>query len=301
MDNKSIVAGGAILSVKRGQWAGLMLRIVGTTGAGAAPVEADFGTITFRRAGGRPQAVVSWVGLQATNEMDFGFMEASIGAAGANPILHTVIVPSTTRADGNIMDILTDENSEIEVSFSGFAAAEWTTGTIYLSGIPSEGVQMYQRQLFEQTLDLTASGIKPLKLTYDNISDLYVVTSTNIAELTLERDGVTIVDDLLGNLQAISNAHNRHEATFSEGLKLELAGSGALTEMLSDDMDLTVRAGSGGAVAAKIISAANDFTPDRLATSSALVAAKTEAKFARKAAANKGRPLSVIRALTNAT
>lgn len=293
----NLLAGPAILPIKAGQWAALMLRIQGTTGAGAAPTVANFGLVRGRFIG-RPFHSVTWNANQEVNRIDLGQVEHSIGAAGGNPIVSSLMILASRSADGNIFDVDENDDSAIEVTLDGLTAANVGGGTIQLYGIPQEGVQMYIPQMFTRQPNLAASTTDVLRLKDENVSTIYVVTLTNLDRLLGVKDGEVFCNAEVAALLAASNMDARLEAAFTTSLRMDLHKSGSLTEALSDQVELTITTTAGGAATPEVVPVSLDFTPNGLARSNALIEGKSALKIQRKIDTGKSRPVTVLNAVS---
>jgi hypothetical protein len=292
----NMLSGPAILPILAGQWAALMLRIDGSTGA-AAPVVGDFGLIRGR-IDSRPFYSVTWSATQEINRMDLGQVEAAIGAFGGNPIDHSCMIISSRTGDGNIFDIDDDDDSAIEVDLSGIAAGNLASGTIQLYGIPQEGVQFYIPNMFTRQPNIAASSTDVVRFKEENVSHLYMVTLTNLDRALLIKDGEVKANAEFAALLAASNMDARLEAAFTTSLRLDLHKSGALTEAMSDKFELTLTTNAGGVGNPELVPVALDFTPDALLRSTSLVEAKAAMVLQRKAESGKARAVTVVEALT---
>lgn len=301
LDTAALTAGPVTLNVtKNGQYRAFMIRISATSGAGATPTIADFGTVTIREAGD-PKCSLTWNDLNAIAQRDLGQIEHSIGAAGGNPIVSSVWYVASRNGDGNIFDVLASDNYTVEVGLTGITVGSNVTagGTIKLYGDDAQGAQFYWPEMFAQNMSVSSGSSDVLNVRRENVSGIYVVTPTNVNEITVERDGVTVCSADNAALLAHSNADGRLEAAFTAAYFIDLNPSGAITEALSDNVDLKLAA-TGGTAAPSIVTVSHDFTPDKYARSSNLTSARADAVVRRKALAGKSRPISVIKAVAGA-
>lgn len=295
-DSANILSGPANLNVIPGQYAALMVRVTGLTAAGAAPTLANFGLLTGT-IDGRPFYSVPLSVTQSINSMDLGLVESAIGAAGGNPIALSAVILASRAGDGNVFDFAESDNVQIGLDLSGISAANVASGTVQLFAIPQEGVQMYLPKMFAQVPNLAASSTDIIRLQYENISHLYVITTTNVASLMIQKDRKVFLDSAMADIQAFSNMDTRTEAAFTAGFVVNFHRSGSLSESLSDDLQVSITAGAGGAATPSLVPVSLDFTPDVLARSQTLVQATAQARFDRKTALGKGRPVTVARAI----
>jgi hypothetical protein len=297
LDSANLLAGPARLNVLGGQYAAFMLRVNGLTAAGAAPTLAQFGLIRMT-VDGRPCYSVSLATTQTINAMDLGLVESAIGAAGGNPITLSAMILSSRAGDGNIFDISSADNATVELDLAAISAANVASGTVELYGIEQEGTQMYMPRLFTNQPNIAASSLADVQLNYENVSHLYVVTLTNLDRIQVVRDNEVYANGAVAALLAFSNMDSRIEAAFTAGLRINMHRSGALSESLSDTLKVEIFTTAGGVATPELVTVSLDFTPDKLNRSAALVEAKAKAKFERKQADNKGRPVTVAKALS---
>lgn len=295
LDSKNILAGPAIMEVQPGQYGAYMIRVTGTNQAGQTLAIANLGTVTCRIKG-RPFVSVSAAALQTMNNIDLGFIESASAAGGA--FTFSMFIPASSIGDGNIFDVAEVDQATVEIDLSGVTAVIVLSGTVQLFGLVQEGSQMYLREMFGQMPTIAASSIDDVYLKYDNVSAVYIVTPTNVDRVQVSKDGQTVVDATSGDLQAASNADNRHEAAFTAGYKMDLNRSGSIGEGLSDNIKLTVSTGAGGVFAGTIVAIGHSFTPAALARSAALATATTQARLESKVQKGKPEAAQVVKALT---
>lgn len=296
LDSANILAGQANLEVRAGQFGAFLLRITGLTGA-AAPTAASWGMIRAY-ADGRPFYSVTFAATQTINDIDLGFCENTIGALGGNPVAVSAMILASRVGDGNVFDVGDDDNMVITVDLSGVSAANMASGTIALYGIPQEGTQIYMPGMFTNQPNIAASSREVIRLNYENVAAVYVVTTTNLDRINLVKDHQVQIDAESAALQALNNMEGRHEAAFAAGYRLNLHRSGSLSEALSDDVQVQVTTTAGGAATPNLVTLTLDYTPDKMQRSAVLVEAKTRARFSRKESSGKGRPVTVAKALT---
>lgn len=294
-DSKSILAGPAIMEVQPGQYAGFMVRVVGTNQAGQTLTAANLGTLSGRIKG-KPFYAVSFAATQTINNIDMGFIEAASAAGGA--FTFSAFIPASRVGDGNIFDVVETDSLTIELDLSGVTAVIVLTGTVQLFGVPQEGSQLYLPEVFGQMPTIAASSLDDVTLRYDNISSVYVVTTTNLNRVTATKDGQSVVDATAADLQALSNADNRHEAAFTAGFKIDLNRSGSIGEGLSDQVKLSLETGAGGAFGGTIVAVGHSFTPAAFARSAALASAMTNDRLKAKVQSGKTDVAQVVKAVS---
>lgn len=293
LDSASLLAGAATLKVQPGQYAALMIRVEGTTAAAdASATDVGLVTVTWRS---RPFTSLRFTDLQTVNKMELGYVELD----NTTPFNYAAVLLASRCGDGNVFDVTAEDNFRVNVDLSGAGGgvgAAWTGGNIYLYGIPAEGQQMYLPVLLSHTDSISSGATKPIKLDYENMTNLYVLSLTNLASLHVSVDGQEVVDSSVASLQAFSNMDARIEAAFSEGFRINLHRSGALSEALSENVQVKASA-SGGAAAPIFVAAALDYTPDVQERSRVFVMTRARAKFNKKQGEHKGRPLRVAKNL----
>lgn len=294
MDAENMLAGAANLKIQPGQYAGFLIRASGTNQAGQTLAVADLGWITAYYQG-RPFFSVSFTDNQIINNIDLGLVEAA-SAIGAAFAFSTIIMASRVN-DGNIFDISGADNAYVDVSLAGVTGALVAAGVIEIFGIPEEGTMMYLQQLFSNAPQIAAGGTDVLDLNYDNVSHLYFTAPTNLNQIQVDRDRVTMMQCGWADFIAFSNMDARLEAAFTTGARLIMQRSGALGEALSDNVKVTLTAAGGGAANPHIIAVCLDYTPDVLARSATQTQQTTEIRLRRKVDLGKSRPVTVAAAL----
>lgn len=298
LDAANLLGGPVQLRIPPGQFAGYVVRITGTNQAGQTLAAANLGLVTGWQAH-RVWLSLQFADLQIINNIDMGLVEAASAAGGA--FAFSAIIQASRVGDGNIFHVVESDDKTIALDLAGVTGVIVAAGQIELFGILQDGAQMYMPMLFTQTPNVPANSTQFTNMTYDNISDLYLTTPTNLLTVQVEKDGETPVQCLWADLLAFSNLDNRIEAAFTTGARVNMNRSGTISEALTDNVRVTLTAGAGGAAAPHIIAVSNDFTPDKLQVSSNASVAKAQMKFTRKADLGKSRPVTVAKALTQAS
>lgn len=296
-DSKSLLAGAAQLDVKPGQFSALVLRVAGTTG-GAAADQADVGLVT---GSWRDRSFFSmrFDDLMQIDAMELGQVEDD----DATPFNYTALIPATFKADGNVFDVTAQDKMTIRVDLSGaagVAGAAWTGGTISLFGVPSEGRMSYLPRMFQHQPNIAASSTDPIDLPYENIQRIYFFNTTNLDRLYISKDGQPVVQATVAEQLALSNMECRLESAFTAGFVVDCCRSRTLSQSMSDNFNVTLTTGSGGAATPRIIVVSLDFTPDAYDRSGVLVNAQFKARMTRKVKDNRTRPVDLIRKVMSA-
>ena len=293
----NILSGAANLPVNSGQFSALFLRVSGTNQAAQTLTAANLGNITaFYK--GRPFTSVSFADLQIVNNMDGGAVESASAAGGA--FTFSCLLLASRNHDGNIFDVTQADNCQVTIDFSGVTAVIVASGTVELYGIPTEGAMRYIPQLFTYQPSIAASGTDVRQIPLENVAQIYFTTLTNLSLINVDKDGNAYTQASAAALQAFSNIDTQVETGLTTGFMVNLNRTGAISEALSDDVKLTLVAGSGGAAAPYLIVCAIDFTPEKFVQSANAVANAADVRFQKKAQAGKTRPVTVAKLVSGA-
>lgn len=298
LDTANILAGVANLRVPPGQYGGFMLRVAGTNQVAQTLTTTNCGLITasWRNVN---FTSVRFVDLALMNAREGGVVEATSTAGGAIGL--ACFLPASWNGDGNVFDCTQDDNVLITVDLSGVTGTIVASGTITLFGIPQEGAMAYLPRITTQTGNVPASGNQNPVLGVENITHLFINTLTNLDRVQVNVDSVAFVQSTVAELLALSNFDSVVETAVTTNILIRFNRARIVNEMLADNIDLQLYAGSGGAAAPQLVSVWCDFSPDIYARSKATVTNRLDTRIARKRMFGKNRAVAVVEQLTGKT
>lgn len=214
--------GGTVnVDIPKGRYAGLLVRVYGTTAATQTLALADIGQMRLKRYG---EEVISetFDFFHAYDDLKSGFLPTvSGGAAAAEDIF--AMIPLSLPELPNTADVQTDTEMDLTLVFSSAMDTRFSGSTVtyQVYGYITDDIpEQYQLMIREQDVEASAAGRKVEVLNGVNLAALYLTDVSDIVDkYSLAVDGLQVVDDIDDDVErAITGMENRVESatTFAE-------------------------------------------------------------------------------------
>ena len=264
--------------IEAGLYEGFILRLTGTGSAAANPIKiGEIGRIRYSEHG-MPVVDCDFDMLHFYNELKSGDMECTESAAVSQPFAYSAYIPRHYQ-DGVLHAITEDDKPQFVLAYGPNAISGITAGTVELYGIPrTVGVQKYRLRIAQIDYPYTGASTPVETITQENILGLYfdrqgtgpnvdtlkasLTVDADFDELSVKKDGTTIVSAKVAAIQAKTNLYNRIEAPYTRMIECEMVSDhNDISEQLSDEVVCQFRTLGATTIRCLIISA--DLTPDK--------------------------------------
>lgn len=170
--------------------------------------------------------------LSLANNLYYGSVEASSVSGGA--FAFSVFVPSGAWFDPlNVYSLTKEMQATFKLDFPALTSALVASGNVQISGILINGIQRYWHNIGNFNVVAQGAGQISNTLAKANIIELYLKNpSALISNLQLSKDGISYVNNQIGNELAYSNLIHQIEtagtfyaAEFAQNKVLSTANS----------------------------------------------------------------------------
>lgn len=201
----------AFKKIPRGTVKELFIRFDGTAQAGKTIALSDLGTVRVN-VRGTDRHNLSVELLSAINNLKRGVAEFSSATGGA--FTASFVVPFHAWWDDRNGEYFNIDDSFIELRFPNLNSTNVASGTVRLYYIEAPSLTSYSMSLFQRNIQAGGAGRVAVQLEAKNISSLYVKEDTNVSNLLVTTDIIT-VNGTQADLKSYSNNVNRVETAIS--------------------------------------------------------------------------------------
>jgi len=209
--------GGAVnLDIPKGKYAGLLIRIFGTTNTGQTLALSDIGQLRVNRHG-KEVISESFDFFHCYDDLKGGFLPTVTGGAAAAEDVFCLI-PFALPELPNVMNVLTNEEADLRLDFDTATmntrfGANPCTYQVYGYMTPDID-EHYQLLIREQDVQATGAGRLSDALNGSNLAALYLIDDSDVIDsYSLAVDGSIVVDNIDDDVErAVTSFENSVEA-----------------------------------------------------------------------------------------
>ncbi len=202
-------AGSLTFFLPKGSWGSFIITFRGTNGS-TAKTRADLGNLQLTY-NGNPIVNVPVEFLSYLADLKGGF---STFTSTANSTLNaSIVVPCGAFGDNNNSYVITDKDKVyFKLDFANMTSGG-VTGNVYIYGIQKLGIQNYLHCITSRNVVASGAGVISDVHRLPNVSAIYLMSTTNITDIQIVRDNVTLYDGNKTDLQSWSDWYNQVEAS----------------------------------------------------------------------------------------
>jgi len=227
-------AGSMTFFIPKGTYGSFFIVFEGTNIAALNTTLPDLGTVQLT-INGKPVINVPAELLSKLNNLYGGVATFSNVAGGA--VLATIFIPCGTFFDSrNVYHITDKDDAYFKLDFAELASATgWNAGFVKVYGKDKDGIQNYLYNLISR--NVVSSGVSTLADTHEveNIVNMYVDNTGIIDKVLITKDGESLVDAAVSDVQAYSDFIHQVETTL-DLLAIEFAESGDIREAIGGSL-----------------------------------------------------------------
>lgn len=211
----SAIGGQVNIDIPKGKYAGLLVRIFGTTSAGQTLLMADVGMMRINRKG-KEVIAETFDFFHCYDDLKGGFLpEATGGAAAAEDVY--CFIPVALPELPNVMDVENNEEVDLKLDFTANLALRFVAlpCTYQVYGYMTPDItESYQLLIREQDVQAAAAGRLVEIMNGKNSAAIYLIDAAGVIDsFSVAVDGQMIVDNIDDVVErAITSMENRVEA-----------------------------------------------------------------------------------------
>lgn len=288
----NITLGDQDVRIPAGFWKDIKVHYTGTNVGGQTLAVANLGTMRLT-VDGQQKQFLNFDRAQQYNNYKGGAV-AAVSGAGAAFNFQCTLPQAVPGDDANGLFVERDGEVILELR-SFYDAAVISVGTVYVYGIPAEGVQTYFLKINQiDFANISGTSEEPQYQNLENLYEVLVENDTNITRVTFKVDGKTVVDSVREGIYNETNEMNFLETYSSTVAYLDLlmAPTKQLTEVLNDTATFQYVASGAGTINTIIFQI--DHAPNKQLASQAMLAQTIRNAFAKKSTSGKTRAVEAL-------